>query len=206
MSLQKPYFIGIGGGTGSGKTTIVNAIKDEVDGEVVTTISLDNYYRERNDLSLEERQNINYDHPNAFEWDLLHKHLERLRDGEGVEMPLYDFTVHNRKGETQKVESSDIIINEGIFALYDEDIRDLLDLKIYMDTEDDVRILRRIERDLEERGRTFESVKNQYLSTVKPMHDEFVEPTKKYADIIIPEGFNNAAVDVLRCKIEDLVS
>ncbi|MFQ5795885.1 MAG: uridine kinase [Candidatus Bipolaricaulia bacterium] len=199
---DRPYFIGIGGGTGSGKTTIAEAIAELVPREWITTISMDNYYQDFSPLPFEERVKVNYDHPDAFDWDLLLDHLERLSTGESIQMFQYDFTRHVRRDRTAQVEPTEIIILEGILALYHEKIRRWLDVKIYVDTEPDERILRRIERDIHERGRSLDSVIRQYRETVKPMHEAFVEPTKKDADIIIPEGMNTVAVDLLRSKIE----
>jgi uridine kinase len=175
-------------------------------GDDVTRIPLDNYYRERSDLSVEERSEINYDHPSAFEWDLLRDHLEALLEGRSVEMPRYDFEVHNRTDERTTVEPTDVVVLEGILALHDEAINAMLDLRLYVETDADVRILRRIRRDVLDRGRDLEGVIDQYLSTVKPMHERFVEPTRAHADLIIPEGANSVAVtlieETLRAEIE----
>ncbi|MFB6266145.1 MAG: uridine kinase [Halodesulfurarchaeum sp.] len=200
--MREPSFsIGIAGGTGAGKTTVAREITENV-GEAVTVIPLDNYYKDLSHMDFEERRTVNYDHPSAFEWDLLRAHLEALLSGDPVEMPQYDFTRHLREEERVRVEPTDVVVLEGILALYDEDINDLLDLHIYVETDADVRILRRIRRDVVERGRDLEGVIDQYLSTVKPMHEQFVEPTKKRADIIIPEGANRTAVDLLEEKVQ----
>ncbi|AOW79908.1 uridine kinase [Halodesulfurarchaeum formicicum] len=198
---RSPYAIGIAGGTGAGKTTVARELTESV-GEAVTMIPLDNYYEDLSHLDMDERREVNYDHPSAFEWDLLAEQLETLLAGEPIEMPQYDFERHLRKPERVTVEPSAVIVLEGILVLYDERITDQLDLKVYVETDADVRILRRIRRDVVERGRDLEGVIEQYLSTVKPMHEQFVEPTKKRADIIIPEGANRTAVDLLQEKVE----
>ena len=202
------FVIGIAGGTGAGKTTVARTLADTVreesvaDGDGgVTRIPLDNYYRDLSHLDLEEREDVNYDHPSAFEWELLCDHLDELLSGQRIEMPQYDFSIHNRKDEAITVEPTDVILVEGIFALYDERVLDRLDLRVYVETDADVRIIRRIRRDVVERGRDLEGVIDQYLSTVKPMHEQFVEPTKRDADIIIPEGANRMAVDLLTEKV-----
>ena len=195
------FVIGIAGGTGAGKTTVAREITDEV-GESVTLIPLDNYYEDLSDLDFEERANANYDHPSAFEWGLLREHMDTLLSGQSVEMPQYDFEQHVREDERVTVEPTDVIVLEGILALYDEAVNEMLDLHIYVETDADVRILRRIERDVVDRGRELEGVMDQYLSTVKPMHEQFIEPTKKHADIIIPEGANSVAVNLLEEKVQ----
>ncbi|WP_255171780.1 uridine kinase [Natrononativus amylolyticus] len=195
------FVIGIAGGTGAGKTTVAREVADTV-GEAVTRIPLDNYYKDLSHLAYEERTEVNYDHPSAFEWELLSDHLDSLLMGQPVEMPQYDFEIHNRKDETVRVEPTDVIVLEGILALYDETINDMLDLRVYVMTDADVRILRRIQRDVIDRGRGLEGVITQYLNTVKPMHEQFVAPTKKHADIIIPEGANRMAIDLLTEKVE----
>ena len=195
------FAIGIAGGTGAGKTTVSRNVADAV-GEPVTRIPLDNYYEDLSHLEFEERAEVNYDHPSAFEWDLLRDHLDALLMGQPIEMPQYDFEVHNRKDERVTVEPTDVIVLEGILSLYDEQILEMLDLRVYVMTDADVRILRRIERDVVERGRDLEGVIDQYLETVKPMHERFVAPTRKNADVIIPEGANQMAVDLLIDKIE----
>ncbi|MFC5973026.1 uridine kinase [Halomarina salina] len=197
---QPSFVIGIAGGTGAGKTAVAREVKDAV-GEAVTRIPLDNYYRDLSHLPMDEREDVNYDHPSAFEWDLLADHVAALLRGESVEMPQYDFTAHNRKPERLTVEPSAVIVVEGILSLYESDLRDLFDLCVYVQTDADVRILRRIQRDVIDRGRELEGVMDQYLGTVKPMHEQFIEPTKKHADIIIPEGLNRSAVDLLIKKI-----
>jgi uridine kinase len=195
------FVIGIAGGTGAGKTTVAREVADTV-GEAVTRIPLDNYYQDNSDLEMAEREDLNYDHPDAFEWELLVEQLDSLLMGQPIEMPQYDFTIHNRKEETVTVDPSDVIVVEGIFALYHDAIIDMCDLRVYVETDADVRILRRIRRDVIERERELAGVIDQYLSTVKPMHEQFVAPTKKDADVIIPEGANQMAVDLLTEKVE----
>lgn len=195
-------FIGITGGTCAGKTSVAQAVLKEIEGDSEVIIPLDNYYKDRSHLSFEERKQVNYDHPDAFDWELLKQHIAKLRQGEAIDMPLYDFTKHVRKDETQRIENPGTVILEGILALFDEELNDKMDIKIYVMTDADIRILRRLERDIDQRGRTVKGVINQYLDTVKPMHEEFIEPTKKHADIIIPEGLNSVAVELLKSKIE----
>ncbi len=194
--------IGIAGGTGSGKTTITNQIKERL-GADVTVITHDNYYNAQHEMTLEERSLVNYDHPDAYETSLLIEHLAALRRGETVEVPVYDFSISDRTDQTTTVAPSRVIIVEGILIFVDKELRDLMDVKVFVDADADVRILRRILRDVEERGRSLESVVNQYLATVKPMHELFVEPSKKYADVIIPTGGQNiVALDMLVNRIE----
>ncbi len=195
------FVIGIAGGTGAGKTTVSRLVTRNLD-DSVTRIPLDNYYEDLSHLAYEEREEINYDHPSAFEWDLLRDHLEALLEGRPIEMPRYDFEIHNRKPERVTVEPTDVIVVEGILALYDEEINDMLDLRLYVATDADVRILRRIRRDVLDRGRDLEGVIDQYLSTVKPMHERFIEPSKKHADLIIPEGANSVAINLLEQKLK----
>lgn len=194
------FVIGIAGGTGAGKTTVAREITAEVE-DSVTRIPMDNYYEDLSHLDFEERAAVNYDHPSAFEWDLLYDHLDALLSGRTIEMPQYDFSEHNREDETVTVEPTDVVVLEGIFALYDEEVNEMLDVQVYVETDADVRILRRIERDVVDRGRDLEGVIDQYLSTVKPMHEQFVAPTKKRADLIIPEGANRVAVNLLEEKV-----
>jgi uridine kinase len=194
--------IGIAGGTGSGKTTLARHLADAF-GDRVAVITHDSYYRAQSDKTYEERCLQNYDHPDAFETDLLCRHLELLCQGEAVDVPVYDYTVHNRSDKTERVEPRAVIILEGILLLSDAALRDRMDLKIFVDTDADERILRRIVRDTRERGRSLESVIAQYLTTVKPMHDAFVEPFKRYADIIVPGGGDNpAALDMIVTRIK----
>ncbi|WP_433749518.1 uridine kinase [Paenibacillus amylolyticus] len=184
--------IGIAGGTGSGKTTVARSVIDRLGSGKVTFISQDNYYKDQSQLTPEQRRLTNYDHPFAFDNDLLIEHLTLLKKGQAAYAPVYDFTIDNRAaGETVELAPNHIVIVEGLHVLIDEHLRSLMDIKVFVDTDSDVRILRRVLRDIEERGRTIQSVYKQYLETVKPMHDAFIEPSKKYADIIIPEGGHN---------------
>ncbi len=194
--------IGIAGGTGSGKTTITGQISERL-GDEVTVITHDNYYRAHHEMTYEERTLLNYDHPDAYETELLVEHLAALRRGESVEVPVYDFTTYDRTDRTTTVKPSRAIIVEGIVIFAHPELRDLMDVKVFVDADADVRILRRILRDVQERGRSLESVINQYLTTVKPMHEAFVEPSKRYADIIIPTGGQNlVALDMLVNRIQ----
>lgn len=197
MSSSSITIVGIAGGTGSGKTTFAHAIKARLDNKA-TLIAHDCYYRAHDDLTYEERTHLNYDHPDAYETSLLVEHLRMLKQGESVQVPTYDFTQHNRANVTTTVHPSPIIIVEGILILADERLRELLDIKVFVDVDADVRILRRLERDVDERGRTVRSVIDQYLATVKPMHEQFVEPSKRHADLIVPAmGSNQVAQDLL---------
>jgi len=190
---ERPLVIGIAGGSGSGKTTISSAVVAEV-GAQVAVLEHDSYYRHFDGLTFEERSRINYDHPDSLETELLVHHLEMLLDGRSIERPVYDFTRHLRSAETVRIDPSPVIIIDGILVLADPQLRALLDLKVFVDTDADVRVLRRLQRDTTERGRTMDSVIQQYLATVRPMHLRFVEPSKVYADLIIPEGYNKGAV------------
>ncbi len=187
-----PLIIGIAGGSGSGKTTVAEALVEAIDG--VALIEHDSYYRHYPDLDFEARSKVNYDHPDSLETELLVEHLGRLRAGEAIRKPVYDFTRHLRSTEVVVVEPAPVVIVEGILVLADRSLREMMDLKIFVDTDPDLRLARRIERDIRERARTVESVLAQYLATVRPMHLEFVEPSKRHADIIIPGGFNVGAV------------
>lgn len=198
--------IGIAGGTGSGKTTLASRIIEELNNSDVIVIKQDAYYKSHDDLPFSEREKINFDHPDAFDTPLLIKQLKSLKYDKPVKMPIYDFKVHLRKKETITVQPHKVIILEGILIFENKTLRDLLDIKIFVETDSDIRILRRISRDIEERGRTFESVRQQYLATVRPMHLDFVEPSKKYADIIVPEGgFNTIAIDMIVSKIKSIL-
>ena len=194
--------IGIAGGTGSGKTTLMKNIIARF-GEVVTVLSHDNYYKRRDELTYEQRCLINYDEPAALETDLMARHLDELRHGRSIDCPVYDFTQHNRSDETVRIDPKNVIIVEGILIFEDEPLRNLMDIKIFVDTDADVRLCRRIKRDVNKRGRTLESVLLQYQQTVKPMHEKYVEPSKKYADIIVPEGGKNlVALDMIIERIK----
>ena len=198
--------IGIAGGTGSGKTSIAKAITSDFGKSEVALIEQDAYYRDLSNLTMEKRSVVNFDHPDAVDFDFMKLQLNNLIQGNKVNIPIYDFATHTRKNETQSVERHRIIILEGILTLFHQEIRDMMDIKIYVETADDIRIIRRLKRDIEKRERTFTSVIEQYYNTVRPMHIQFVEPTKKYADIIIPEGGQNkVAVDILRTKIMTLI-
>ena len=193
--------IGIAGGTGSGKTTLMKNIIGRF-GDVVTVLSHDNYYRRHDELTYEERCKINYDEPAALETDLMAYHLDLLRKGESIECPVYDFSQHNRSDETITIEPKSVIIVEGILIFENEPLRNLMDIKIFVDTDADVRLCRRIKRDVNKRGRTLESVLTQYQETVKPMHEKYVEPSKKFADIVVPEGGKNlVALDMVMGRI-----
>ncbi|HKM00464.1 MAG TPA: uridine kinase [Sedimentibacter sp.] len=205
--MRKPIFIGICGGTGSGKTTIVNRICSEVPEKSVTIMEHDSYYKDQSSLTYDERCLTNYDHPFAFDTDLFVEHIKELKSGKAIEKPIYDYGIHNRKKETIIVEPKEIIIVEGLLVFYEERIRQLLDIKIYVDTDADIRILRRIIRDINERKRSLDSVINQYMNTVRPAHEQFIEPSKKHADIIVTEGGNNlVAVDLMVTKIRSLLN
>ena len=193
--------IGIAGGTGSGKTTLMNNLIDTFR-EDVTLLSHDNYYKRHDDLTYAERCRLNYDEPAALETDLMARHLDRLRQGEAIDCPVYDFTQHNRSDKTIRIVPRKVIIVEGILIFENKELRDLMDIKVFVDTDADVRLCRRILRDVEERGRTLESVVTQYQTTVKPMHEMYVEPSKKFANIIVPEGGKNlVALDMITGRI-----
>jgi uridine kinase len=195
--------IGIGGGTGSGKTTVAHRILEAVGQDNVVYLQQDCYYKDLSHLPLAERHRVNFDHPDALDNDLLIAHIEELRAGRPIEQPVYDFTVHTRRPERRPIEPRPIILVEGILVFENPRLRSLMDLKIFVDTADDIRFIRRLVRDIQERGRTVESVIEQYLTTVRPMHLEFVEPSKRYADIIIPEGgYNEVGIDLIIEKIK----
>lgn len=196
--------IGIAGGTGSGKSTFTNRLKDYF-GDDVTVIYHDNYYRQRDDMTYEERTKVNYDHPSALETELLIEHLKMLKAGQSIECPIYDFTQHNRSNKSYTIHPSKIFLIEGILIFSDEQLRDLFDIKIFVSADADERILRRVVRDIKERGRDIDNIMEQYLTTVKPMHALYVEPTKTTADIIINSGMNDVAFDIMRTKIESLL-
>ncbi len=204
---MKPVIIGIAGGTASGKTSIAQILYDTFEeNQSVIIIREDDYYKEQPNTTYEERTKTNYDHPFAFDHDLLVEQLIQLMKGNAVLKPTYDFTIHNRSDKVEELKPADVIILEGLFVLENKKIRDLLDIKVFVDTPADERFIRRLQRDIKERARTMESVINQYLNTVKPMHDEFCEPSKKYADIIIPEGKSNTvAIDLLTVKINSIL-
>lgn len=194
--------IGIAGGTGSGKTTLMKNLIEKFTDDV-TILSHDNYYKRHDDMTYEQRCKLNYDEPAALETDLMAAHLDRLRHGEAIDCPVYDFTVHNRSDETIRIVPKRVIIVEGILIFENEELRNLMDIRIFVDTDADVRLCRRIKRDVNKRGRTLESVLTQYQETVKPMHEMYVEPSKKFADIIVPEGGKNlVALDMITGRIQ----
>ena len=207
MMKNQAVIIGIAGGSASGKTSIAKQLYDYFKGHhKVKILKQDDYYKDQSHLSFEERAKTNYDHPFAFDTDLLVEHLKKLKKKERIEKPTYDYTLHTRSSVTEVIEKRDVIILEGIFVLAEPSIRELCDILVYVDTDSDIRFIRRLKRDIEERGRSLQSVCDQYLTTVRPMHEQFIEPSKKYAHIIIPEGGSNlVAVDLLTTKIKSIV-
>lgn len=206
MSSDTPLVIGIAGGSGSGKTTVAQEILQRVGPERIAYIQHDSYYKDLSGLPPTQRAEVNFDHPNSLETELLIEHVERLKDGRTIEVPIYDFSTHSRTDKTFKVTSHGVIIVEGILIFVETALRSLFDVKLFVDTDADIRLIRRLQRDITERGRTVENVIKQYQSTVRPMHLEFVEPSKRYADVIIPEGgFNTAALDMVVARIESLL-
>ncbi|MCJ7619190.1 MAG: uridine kinase [Anaerolineae bacterium] len=198
--------VGVAGGTGSGKTTVSQAILDRVGRDQIAYLQHDSYYRDRSHVPLEERAKTNFDHPDALESELLAQHLASLKTGQAVEVPVYDFTTHTRETRTVTVAPRKVILVEGILIFAERALRELMDIKVFVDTDADVRFIRRLQRDLTERGRTVESVIRQYTETVRPMHLEFVEPSKRYADVIIPEGgFNLTAIDMIVARVRDMI-
>lgn len=196
------YIIGIAGGTGSGKTTVVRKIMETLPNDRVALIPQDSYYNDTTGLTPDERQRINFDHPDAFDWELLTHQIEQLRNGQAIEQPTYSYIESNRQAETIHVESCEVIIIEGIMALWKKELRDLMDLKVFVDADSDERLIRVIQRDIVERGRTTQMVVDRYLDVLKPMHEEFIEPTKRYADLIVPQGGSNSkAIDIMRTYI-----
>ncbi|MDR0973728.1 MAG: uridine kinase [Prevotellaceae bacterium] len=195
--------IGIAGGTGSGKTTVVRKIMESLDEGEVVLLPQDSYYKDSSHVPVEERQNINFDHPDAFEWGLLSKHIASLREGRSIEQPTYSYLTCTRQPETIHIEPREVVIVEGILALCDKKLRQQMDLKIFVDTDSDDRLIRVIRRDMAERGRTAEAVMDRYVRVLKPMHEQFIEPTKRYADLIIPEGGSNqVAIDIVTMYIK----
>ena len=204
--MENIMIIGIAGGTGSGKTTLTNRLKERF-GENVTVIYHDNYYKRHDEMTYEERCLLNYDHPDAFDTDLMIEHIQALKAGKSIECPIYDFTVHNRSDRTMVIKPTKVIIVEGILIFQNVYLRNQMDIKIFVDTDADVRILRRILRDVEERGSSLESVVTQYLTTVKPMHEQFVEPSKRAADLIVLEGGQNVvALDILIQRVHNHIN
>lgn len=202
----KPIIIGVAGGTASGKSTVAEAILQRVGREHIAYVQHDAYYRDLSHLSLEERARMNFDHPDALETELLVEHLRQLQAGQPIEVPIYDFATYTRTGRTRRIEPRRVVLVEGILIFVDKQLRDMMDIKLYVDTDADMRFIRRLQRDMRERGRTLESVIQQYLETVRPMHLEFVEPSKRYADIIIPSGgFNETAIEMIVARIQKLL-
>ncbi len=207
MTKSKPIIIGVTGGSGSGKTSVSRAIFNNFPNHSIMMLEQDSYYKDQSHLSFEERLNTNYDHPFAFDNDLLIQHVGDLLNYKAIEKPVYDYVAHTRSQATIIQEPKEVIILEGILILEDERLRDLMDIKVYVDTDDDIRIIRRIKRDMEERGRTLDSVIDQYLTVVKPMYHQFIEPTKRYADIIVPEGGeNHVAIDLITTKVASFLN
>lgn len=204
---NSPIIIGVTGGSGSGKTTVSKKILEQLNGHSISIIQQDSYYKDQAGMTMEERRAVNYDHPLAFDSDLLYQHLKMLKQRQAIDVPVYDYTISTRSPEVIHQETTDVVILEGILILSDERIRDMLDIKVYVDTDDDIRIIRRIERDTQERGRSLESIITQYLTGVKPMYHQFIEPTKRYADLIVPEGGENSvAIDLLVTKVRDILA
>jgi uridine kinase len=198
--------IGVAGGSSSGKTTISERLTDLTGQEHLSVIELDSYYVAHDDLPLEERRAINYDHPDAFDWPLLNDHIAALSNGASVPVPVYDYELYNRSGDVRTVEPARIVVVDGILVLWDRALRDRFDLKIFVDTAADIRLIRRLRRDVAERGRSTESVIDQWLTTVRPAHERFIEPSKRYADVIIPEGgLNRPAIEVLLARVRELI-
>ncbi|MGT2711010.1 uridine kinase [Streptococcus oriscaviae] len=203
---QKPIIIGVTGGSGGGKTSVSRAILNSFPDARISMIEHDSYYKNQSHLTFEERIKTNYDHPLAFDTDLMIYHINELLKGRAVEIPIYDYTQHTRSDRTYRQEPQDVFIVEGILVLEDKRLRDLMDIKLFVDTDDDIRIIRRIKRDMEERGRSLDSIIEQYTSVVKPMYHQFIEPTKRYADVVIPEGVSNVvAIDLITTKVESIL-
>jgi uridine kinase len=202
---NKPFVIGVAGGSGSGKSTVTREVLASVGPEMVAIVMQDDYYLDQTHLSPEERRLTNYDHPKAFDWPLMVQHVRTLRSGQPIEMPVYDFAADNRSSQTITVKPAPVIVIEGLFALFDADLRKMMSLKIFVDTAPDVRFIRRLQRDMAERGRSADSVIQQYLETVRPMHKQFIEPTRRNADVILPHGANGPAVDIITTKVSSLI-
>ena len=201
----KPFVIGVAGGSGSGKSTVTREVLKSIGPDMAAVVMQDDYYLDQSHLSPTDRRKTNYDHPDAFDWPLMVQHVQALCHGEAIEMPVYDFAADNRSSATITVKPSPVIVIEGLFALYDADLRAMMSLKIFVDTAADVRFIRRLQRDMAERGRSAQSVINQYLETVRPMHKQFIEPTKRRADVILPHGANGPAVDIITTKVVSLI-
>lgn len=199
--------VGIAGATGSGKTTVARRLTESLPRGSVALLQHDSYYRDRGDLSYEQRCELNFDHPDSLETALMVEHLQQLRAGKAARVPIYDFTTHRRRTESVRIEPAAVVVVEGILVLADADLRGMFDIKVFVDTDADIRVFRRIRRDIEQRGRSFESVRKQYYSTVRPMHLQFVEPSKRWADIILPEGGRNqVALDLLVAKLHTVIA
>lgn len=204
-ALGRPFLIGVAGGTCSGKTTVSERLAEMIGAEHLALIKLDSYYVRRSHLPLHERAAANYDHPDAFDWELLDRHLAALTAGDTVPVPVYDYAQHDRSNEVRHVRPARIVVVEGILVLYEPKLRDRFDLRVYIDTDADIRLIRRLQRDVAERGRTTESIIGQYLETVRPSHEQFVEPSKRHADVIFPQGgMNEPALDVLLARVREL--
>lgn len=204
--MKSALLIGLAGGTGSGKTLVAKNLMKGMDSSRVAIIEQDSYYRDLQHIPKSQRDERNFDHPEAFDWELLRRQIAQLVDGHSVDVPVYDYSTHTRSDKTRRIENPHIVIIEGILVLNDPELRELMDIKAFVDTDDDIRFIRRLQRDIRERGRTIESVIKQYQESVRSMHLQFVEPTKRFADIIIPEGgYNSVAIDLLRTKIETLL-
>lgn len=203
---MQPYIVGLAGGTGSGKTTVANKLAGGLPAGSVALLEHDSYYWDHSDLSIEERAQLNFDHPDSLDTRLLIEHLRQAQRGEAIDVPVYDFKTHARLAETQHIEPAPLLIVEGILTFVDEELRNLFDLKIFVDTDADIRVLRRVRRDIEKRGRDFASIREHYYKTVRPMHLRFVEPSKRWADIIVPEGGENKiALDLIISKLRSLL-
>ena len=205
MSNTKPFVIGVAGGSGSGKSTVTREVLASVEAGMASVLMQDDYYRDQSDMSPEDRRKVNYDHPDAFDWPLMVEHVRRLCNGEAIEMPVYSFAQDNRTAETITVPPAPVIVIEGLFALYNAELRKMMSLKVFVDTAPDVRFIRRLQRDISERGRSTESVIQQYLETVRPMHKQFIEPTRRNAHVILPHGANGPAVDIITTKVASLI-
>ena len=202
---NQPFVIGVAGGSGSGKSTVTRQVLESIGPDMASVVYQDDYYLDQTHLSLEARRKTNYDHPDAFDWPLMVQQVQALCRGESIQMPTYDFSRDNRAGTTTLVQPAPVIVIEGLFALYDADLRAMMSLKIFVDTAADVRFIRRLQRDMAERGRSAESVIGQYMDTVRPMHKQFIEPTKRNADVILPHGANGPAVDIITTKVKTLI-
>jgi uridine kinase len=203
---RKPVVIGVAGGSGSGKTSVTKSIYESFQGHSILMLEQDFYYKDQSHLPFEERLKTNYDHPLAFDNDLLIEHIGKLLNHQPIEKPVYDYAVHTRSDQIINVEPQDVIILEGILVLEDARLRELMDIKLFVDTDADLRIIRRLQRDIKERGRSMDSVIDQYIGVVRPMHNQFIEPTKRYADVIIPEGgHNHVAIDLMVTKIQTIL-